>query len=405
MTQRVVLAYSGGLDTTVAVAWLRETLGAEVVCVAADVGQGADADTLRERALASGALDAVVVDAREEFADEYLRPTLQANARYQGRYPLVSALSRPLICKHLVGAARRFGAGSVAHGCTGKGNDQVRFEVSLGALAPDLTVLAPVRDWGMSREETQAYGLARGLPVRAGVAAPYSIDENLWGRAIECGALEDPMTEAPEDVWERTVSPAKAPSDPAYVEIVFEEGVPVGLDAERLPFAEVARRLDALAGSFGVGRLDMVEDRVVGIKSREVYEVPAATVLIMAHSDLEELTLEREVLRTKRALEVRYAELVYEGQWFSPLREALDAFNASTQRYVTGRVRLKLEAGSARVVGRSAPGSLYDLSLATYDRGDAFEHTAAEGFVKLWGLPTKTWARAHTAGTPPQVEG
>jgi argininosuccinate synthase len=402
VTERVVLAYSGGLDTTVAVAWLRETVGAEVVCVAADVGQGGDAVTLRERALASGALEAVVVDAVDEFASDFVRPALAANARYQGKYPLVSALSRPLICRHLVAAARRFGAGAVAHGCTGKGNDQVRFEVSLGALAPDLKVLAPVRDWGMNREETLAYGRARGLPVRAGPAAPYSIDENLWGRAIECGALEDPMAEAPDDVWERTVAPGKAPSEACSVEIAFEQGMVTGLDGEAFGPAEAIRRLDALAGSYGVGRLDMVEDRVVGIKSREVYEVPAAAVLIAAHSDLEELVLEREVLRTKRRLEIRYSELVYEGQWFSPLREALDAFNAATQRYVTGRVRVKFDAGSARVVGRSSPGSLYDLSLATYDRGDAFDHTAAGGFVALAGLPTKTWARAHPA--PPPAE-
>src|SRR5713101_5452888 len=262
---------------------------------------------------------------------------------------------------------------------TSKRTWSLPFEVSLGALAPDLRVLAPVRDWGMNREETAAYGLARGLPVRASAAAPlYSIDENLWGRAVECGALEDPMVEAPEDVWERTVDPVKAPTDPDYVEIAFENGVPVSIDGEALRFAEIVRRIDQRAGSFGVGRLDMIEDRVVGIKSREVYEVPAAAVLIMAHADLEELTLERDLLRAKRDLEVRYGELVYEGLWFSPLREALDAFNASTQRYVNGRVKVKLEPGSARVVGRQAAGSLYDVSLATYDKGDAFEHTAAE---------------------------
>ena len=395
MSERVVLAYSGGLDTTVAVAWLVENHGLEVIAVAADVGQGGDPDALRERALGAGAIEAVVVDARDEFATGYLARGLQANATYQGRYPLVSALSRPLICSHLVAAARRFGATYVAHGCTGKGNDQVRFEVSLGALAPDLKVLAPVRDWGMNREETAAWGLARGLPVRAGAAPLYSIDENLWGRTIECGALEDPMVEAPEDVWERTVDPRKAPTDPEYVEIIFERGIPVGIDGEELSFAEIARRLDQRAGSFGVGRLDMIEDRVVGIKSREIYEVPAAAVLLMAHADLEELTLERDLLRTKRQLEVRYGELVYEGLWFSPLREALDAFNASTQRHVTGKVRVKLEPGSARVVGRQSPGSLYDTALATYDEGDAFDHAASAGFVKLWGLPLKTWARAH----------
>ncbi|HEU5002372.1 MAG TPA: argininosuccinate synthase [Actinomycetota bacterium] len=403
MKERVVLAYSGGLDTTVAVGWLREALDADVICVAADVGQGGDFEALRERALMSGAVEAVVVDGTDEFAEDYLRPTLAANALYQGRYPLVSALSRPLICHHLVQAAAEFGAGSVAHGCTGKGNDQVRFEVSLGALAPHLKVLAPVRGWGMTREETQAWGIAHGLPVAttsttgAGVPvkAPYSIDENLWGRAIECGQLEDPMAEAPDDVWERTVPPSKAPTDPAYCVLTFEAGVPVAVDGERLPLAQLIRRVDALAGSFGVGRLDMVEDRVVGIKSREVYEVAGALVLIDAHRDLEALVLDRDVLRTKRGLEARYAELVYEGQWFSPLREALDAFNANTQQYVSGDVRVKLEPGSARVVGRSAPGSLYDLSLATYDIGDTFEHGAAEGFVKLWGLPLKTWARAR----------
>lgn len=395
MKERVVLAYSGGLDTTVAVGWLQETMDAEVICVAADVGQGGDFEGLRERALASGAVEAIVVDGSDEFADEYLRPTLAANALYQGRYPLVSALSRPLICQHLVLAAAEFGASSVAHGCTGKGNDQVRFEVSLGALAPHLKVLAPVRGWGMTREQTQAWGIAHGLPVTTGPKAPYSIDENLWGRAIECGALEDPMAEAPDDVWERTVPPSKAPTDPAYCVLTFQGGVPVAMDGETLPLAQLIRRVDALAGSFGVGRLDMVEDRVVGIKSREVYEVAGALVLIDAHRDLESLTLDREVLRTKRTLEARYSELVYEGQWFSPLRESLDAFNANTQQYVTGDVRVKFEPGSARVVGRSSAGSLYDLSLATYDIGDTFEHTAAEGFVKLWGLPLKTWARAR----------
>ena len=400
MSDRVVLAYSGGLDTTVAVAWLIEEKGVEVVAVAADVGLGGDPQALRERAMAAGAIDAVVVDGCEEFADRYLGPALLANARYQGKYPLVSALSRPLICDHLVKQARRFDARFVAHGCTGKGNDQVRFEVSLGALAPDLTVLAPCRDWGMNREQTAAYGQARGLPVRSGASPLYSIDENLWGRAIECGALEDPMAEPPDDVWERTVAPTKAPTDPEYVEISFDQGIPIALDGEKLGLAGIVRRLDQRAGSFGVGRLDMIEDRVVGIKSREVYEVPAAAVLIAAHTDLEELTLERDLLRAKRDLEVRYSELVYEGLWFSPLREAFDAFNASTQRYVSGTVRVKLEPGSARVVGRQSAGSLYDMALATYDTGDAFDHTSAEGFVKLWGLRLKTWARAHGSDGP-----
>ncbi len=393
-----MLAYSGGLDTTVAVCWLQETMGLEVVAATVDAGQGQDLEAIRERALKSGAVETHVVEAADEFASDFVLPALKANAAYQQKYPLFTALSRPLIARHLARVAREVGARYVAHGCTGKGNDQVRFEVSLGVLAPDLEVLAPVRDWGMTRDETLSYGLQHGLEVPSGASSPYSIDENLWGRAIECGALEDPMVEPPEDVWETTVDPVRAPRAPTYTEIGFSHGAPVSVDGEVLELRPLIARVGRAAGSYGVGRVDMIEDRVVGIKSREIYEIPASATLIQAHVDLEELTLDREVLRTKRILEQRYAQLVYEGHWYSPLREALDAFCDSTQRYVNGTVRLRLEPGGARVVGRSSEGSLYDLALATYERGDAFDHAAGAGFVKLWGLPLKSWSRVRRRG-------
>lgn len=395
---RVVLAYSGGLDTTVAVRWLQENKDLEVIAVAVDVGQAGDTEAIRERALKAGASEAVVVDAREEFAAEFVLRALAANALYQQKYPLVSALSRPLICKHLVEAAQSFGAGLVAHGCTGKGNDQVRFEVSLAALAPQIRVIAPIREWGLTREQAIEFGLERGLPITAGPASPYSIDENLWGRTVECGALEDPMAEPPEDIWERTIEPTAAPREPAYLEIGFDAGVPVSLDGRQLALTELIPAVEKIAGSYGFGRIDMIEDRVVGIKSREIYEVPGALALIAAHIDLEELTLDRETLRTKRILEQRYAQLIYEGGWYSGLREALDAFNQSTAQYVEGTVRLRFDPGAARVVGRSSKSSLYDLALATYDREDAFDHRAAEGFVKLWGLSSKVWGRRRRKG-------
>ncbi|HLF70351.1 MAG TPA: argininosuccinate synthase [Actinomycetota bacterium] len=395
MAERVVLAYSGGLDTTVAVGWLEEKKGYEVVAAAIDVGQGGDMETIRERALKSGAVDAFVVDARDEFALRYAAPALHANALYQGKYPLVSALSRPLICEHLVQIARSSGATAVAHGCTGKGNDQVRFEVSLGALAPELRVEAPIRDWGMTRDDAIAFGTARGLPIPVGLANPYSVDENMWGRTIECGVLEDPMVEPPDDIWERTIDATSAPREPRFIEVGFEGGVPVSLDGTSLSLAQIVAQLDSAAGAYGFGRIDMIEDRVVGIKSREIYECPGSLALIRAHTDLEELTLDREVLRTKRRLDMRYAELVYEGLWFTPLREAIDAFNASTSSYVSGSVRLRLEPGAVRVVGRSSSNSLYDTALATYDKGDTFDHSAGAGFTKLWGLPAKVWGRTH----------
>jgi argininosuccinate synthase len=395
MHEKVVLAYSGGLDTTVAVRWLKQTKGLDVVALLIDVGQGADLELLRRRALDSGAVEAMVVDAKREYADEFLTRALAANAMYQGKYPLISALSRPLICQHLAKVAKEWAAPFIAHGCTGKGNDQVRFEVSLAALAPDVEVLAPVRQWGLSRDQAVEYAIENRLPAPISRKSPYSIDENMWGRAIECGILEDPYAEPPDEIWERTVGSGRGPGDCTYLEIDFARGIPVALDGLRMAFGDLLRAVDQLAGSFRFGRIDMIEDRVVGIKSREVYEAPGALALIAAHQDLEELTLDKQVLRTKRRLEETYAELVYEGYWHSPLREALDAFISATGAYVNGTVKLRLEPGSVRVVGRRSAHSLYETSLATYERGDEFDHRAAQGFVKLWGLPLKTWARTH----------
>ncbi|MCB1248064.1 MAG: argininosuccinate synthase [Acidimicrobiales bacterium] len=389
MAERVVLAYSGGLDTSVAVRWMIEQWGVEVVTVACDVGQGGDWDALIGRAKAAGASEAVVVDCREEFARDYCAPVLAANALYENQYPLVSALSRPLITKHLVAAARAHGADAVAHGCTGKGNDQVRFEVSTRALAPDLEVLAPVRVWGMTREDCIAYAAEHGIPITATREKLYSIDDNLWGRAIECGEMEDPWAEPPAGVWEMTVPRATEPRD---LTISFDAGRPVAVDGDALAPHDLITTLNQVVGSYGWGRLDMVENRRVGIKSRETYEAPGALALITAHRDLEALTLERDLQRHKIGLEHRYAELVYDGLWFSPLKEALDAFVDSSQRFVTGDVRLRLEPGRCFVVGRRSPYSLYDYGLATYDAADSFNHADSEGFVKLWGLGIETWA-------------
>jgi argininosuccinate synthase len=394
MTKRVVLAYSGGLDTSVAIPYLAEQ-GYEVIAVAVDVGQPGDLSEAIERAATLGATDSFSVDARVRFVEEFVLPSLAMNALYQARYPLISALSRPLISQVLVEAARDSGATAVAHGCTGKGNDQVRFEVSLSALAPDLEVLAPVRDWSMNREQTIAYAKERSLPITTTKSSPYSIDENLWGRSIECGVLEDPWTAPPEDIYRLTSDPGASPSEPRDVDVAFEAGSPVAIDGEVLEPQHVIESLGKLAGSFGVGRIDMVEDRLVGIKSREIYEAPAAMALIAAHADLESLTLERRVAREKRKLEATWSDLVYEGLWFSPLREAIDAFGATTQPSVTGDVRLRFSQGSCVVVGRRSSASLYDLSLATYDEGDAFDQSHAAGFVKLWGLPTKRWSQVQ----------
>jgi argininosuccinate synthase len=392
MAKRVVLAYSGGLDTSVAVRWMIDNLGVEVVALAVNVGQDGgtiDADTITERALAAGAVECIVTDVRDEFARDYLMPALKANALYEGRYPLVSALSRPVIAKHLVKTAREYGADAVAHGCTGKGNDQVRFEVSTRALAPDLDVIAPVRSWGMSRADCILYAYDHGIPITATKEKLYSIDDNLWGRAIECGEMEDPWRVPPPGVWSLTKQTATEPRD---LVVGFDKGVPVTVDGTPTGLVELISKVGEAVGSFGWGRLDMVENRRVGIKSRETYECPSALALIAAHADLESITHERDLAREKQRLEVRYAELIYDGLWFSPLRQALDAFIDESQRFVTGEVRLHLEPGSCQVTGRRSEHSLYDYGLATYDAEDVFRHEDSAGFVRLWGLGLETWA-------------
>jgi argininosuccinate synthase len=393
MTQRVVLAYSGGLDTSVAIGWIAAETGAEVVAVAIDVGQGGeDLDVIRDRGLACGAVESVVVDARAEFADEYCLPALKSNALYMDRYPLVSALSRPVIVKHLVKAARDHGATVVSHGCTGKGNDQVRFEVGIGALAPELSVLAPVRDSGMTRDKAIAFAAEQNLPIDVTKKSPYSIDQNVWGRAVETGFLEDVWNGPIEDVYAYTQDPS-VPRAADEVLISFVDGVPTAIDGKPVTMLEAIQQLNERAGGQGVGRLDMVEDRLVGIKSREVYEAPGALALIEAHRHLEDLTLEKDASRFKRTVEQRWAELVYDGLWFSPLRRALDAFIDETSVNVTGDIRMVLHGGRAVVTGRRSPASLYDYSLATYDAEDTFDQRLAKGFVDLWGLPSKIAAQ------------
>jgi argininosuccinate synthase len=390
VAKRVVLAYSGGLDTSVAVRWMTEELNLEVIALAADVGQGGDWEAIMARARAAGAVEAVVVDVREEFADDFVAPALKANAKYEGKYPLISSLSRPIIVKHLVQAARTHGAEAVAHGCTGKGNDQVRFEVSTAALAPDLEVMAPVRGWGLTREQSIEYAEKWRIPITVTKASPYSIDQNLWGRTIECGILEDPWEQPPEEVYALTTPTA---TEPTELVITFEQGLPVALNGNRLPLFTLISEVDRIVGSYGWGRIDMVENRRVGIKSREVYECPGALALLMAHADLEDLTLERDLAHEKARLEPRYAELVYDGLWFSPLKAALDAFVDESQRFVTGDVRLRCELpGRCIVAGRRSDVGLYDYALATYEAADRFRHQDAEGFVRLWGLGVATWA-------------
>ena len=394
MTQRVVLAFSGGLDTSVAVRWLMEHQGVEVIAVAVDVGQAADSggedwDAIRNRALAAGAIEATVVDARAEMAEDFCMPALMANAKYEGKYPLVSALSRPVIVRHLVAEARLHGATAVAHGCTGKGNDQVRFEVGTRALAPDLEVIAPARLWGLSREDCIEYAAKWDIPLSVTKEKLYSIDENLWGRAIECGVIEDPWNRPPEDVYTMTRPTAIEPTE---LVSAFESGVPVSVDGRALAPAPLIAEVNRIVGSYGFGRLDMVENRRVGIKSREAYECPGALALLLAHADLEDLTLERDLHHEKIRLEPRWAELVYDGLWFSPLKQALDAFFTESQRHVTGEVRLRLDTGRCWVVGRRSTLSLYDHGLATYDNTDTFRHEDAEGFVRLWGLGVATWS-------------
>ena len=392
--KKVVLAYSGGLDTSAAIPYLTEQ-GYEVIAVAVDVGQPGDLQAAVDRAPQLGAVDARLVDAKEAYVEGYVLPALTMNALYQDRYPLVSSLSRPLISRVLVDIAKSSGAAAIAHGCTGKGNDQVRFEVSLGALAPDIEVLAPVRDWGMTREDTIAYAEDRNLPVTTTKSSPYSIDENLWGRSIECGVLEDPWSPPPEDIYELTTAPEGASSKPRDVEVTFEAGVPVAIDGERLAPLNVIESLTKIAGDYGFGRIDLVEDRLVGIKSREIYEAPAALALIAAHRDLESLTLDRHFAREKRRMDALWADLVYQGLWFTPRREAAEDFAAHTRSAVSGDVRLRFTPGGCLPVARRSKTSLYDHGLATYDAGDAFDHSDAAGFVRLWGLPAKQWARVH----------
>ncbi|MET8702623.1 MULTISPECIES: argininosuccinate synthase [unclassified Kitasatospora] len=393
MTERVVLAYSGGLDTSVCIGWIAEETGAEVIAVAVDVGQGGeDLDVIRQRALDCGAVEAEVADAREEFADEYCLPALKANALYQGEYPLVSALSRPVIVKHLVAAAQKHGATTVAHGCTGKGNDQVRFEVGINSLAPGLKCIAPVRDYAMTRDKAIAFAEAKGLPIATTKKSPYSIDQNVFGRAVETGFLEDIWNAPIEDVYEYTQNPA-VPREADEVVITFEAGVPVAIDGRKVTVLQAIEELNKRAGAQGIGRLDMVEDRLVGIKSREIYEAPGAIALITAHQALENVTVERELARYKRQVEQRWAELVYDGLWFSPLKRALDGFVNEANQHVSGDIRMVLHGGRAVVNGRKSEQSLYDFNLATYDTGDTFDQSMSKGFIEIFGLSSKIAAR------------
>ncbi|MGV9307707.1 argininosuccinate synthase [Nonomuraea sp. NPDC003727] len=389
MSERVVLAFSGGLDTSVAIPFLAEKMDAEVIAVAVDLGQGGeDMDVIQKRALDCGAVESVVIDAKDEFAADFCVPALQANALYMDRYPLLSSLSRPLIVKHLVSAAKQFGGTTVSHGCTGKGNDQVRFEAGLAALAPDLKVVAPARDFAWTRDKAIAFAEEKGLPIETTKKNPYSIDQNLWGRAIETGYLEDIWNGPTEDIYAYTADPAE-PREADEVVITFERGVPVALDGRLLTPFQIVDELNRRAGAQGVGRIDMVEDRLVGIKSREVYEAPGAIALITAHMELENVTVERDLARFKRGVDQRWSELVYDGLWFSPLKHALDALIAEAQKYVSGDIRMTLHGGRAVVTGRRSEQSLYDFSLATYDTGDTFDQSLAKGFVQLWSLPSK----------------
>ena len=393
MSERVVLAYSGGLDTSVGIGWLKDATGKEVVALAIDVGQGGEnMDDIRQRALDCGAVESIVIDAKDEFADDFLMPALKANALYQKRYPLVSALSRPVISRHLALTAKALGADSVAHGCTGKGNDQVRFEAAVAALAPDLTSIAPVRDLALTRDKAIIYAEKHNLPIRQSAASPYSIDKNVWGRAVETGFLEDPWNAPVEELYEYTADPAAGlPAD--EVTITFEAGIPVAIDGVAMSALAIIEHMNALAGKHGVGRIDVVEDRLIGIKSREVYEAPGAMALIAAHEELESLTLERDLARYKRGVEAEWSNLVYDGLWYSGLKRSLDAFIDDTQRYVSGEIRMTLHGGRAVPTGRKSEQSLYDFSLATYDTGDTFDQSLAKGFIELWSLPSKISAR------------
>ena len=391
---KVVLAYSGGVDTSVCIPYLKHEWGIEeVITLAADLGQGDELGPIQKKALDAGAEQSLVVDVTERFLKEYAFLALQANALYENQYPLSTALARPLIAKILVEAAEEHGADAVAHGCTGKGNDQVRFDVAIAGLNPDLKVLAPAREWGMSREEVIAYGEKYGIPSPVKKSSPYSIDRNLLGRSIEAGPLEDPWVEPPEEVYAMTAAIADTPDEPSYIDIGFTQGVPTSLDGQVMDAIDLVSKLNSVVGAHGVGRIDMIENRLVGIKSREIYETPALTVLMQAHRDLESLTLTADVTHYKRGIEETYSQLIYQGLWFSPLKSALDAFVAQTQKTVTGTVRMKLFKGKAIVVGRQSDQSLYTPDLATYGAEDQFDHKAAEGFIYVWGLPTRIWSQ------------
>ena len=391
---RIVLAYSGGLDTSVAIPWLKEKHGAEVVAVTLDLGQGGELNQIRERAMAAGASRCHVLDVREEFARDYILPALQADALYEERYPLATALGRPLIAKKLVEIAQMENAAAIAHGCTGKGNDQVRIDVSARAIDPRITVVAPAREWEMTRADEIEYARVRRVAVPATSESPYSTDQNLWGRSIECGVLEDPWNEPPDDIYTLTKSPASAPDVPAYVQIEWQSGVPTAVNGVEMSLVELIGSLETIAGVHGVGRIDMVENRVVGIKSREIYEAPAALLLHAAHREIEGLVTPKDLQRLKQRLSQEYADIVYNGLWFSPTRMAIDAFMQSIQQKVSGTIRLKLFKGDCRVVGRKSPFALYDQGLATYEEGNTFDQTAAEGFIKIWGLPVETAAKS-----------
>lgn len=385
--EKVILAYSGGLDTSVAITWLMKDY--DVVAVCMDVGEGKDLDFIHDKALKVGAVESYVLDVKDEFAEEYVLPALQAHAYYEQKYPLVSALSRPVISKKLVEIAHKTGATTIAHGCTGKGNDQVRFEVAIAALDPNLKVIAPVREWKWSREEEIEYAKANGVPVPADLDNPYSVDQNLWGRANECGVLENPWNQAPEDAFGITTSPEEAPDTPEFVDIEFKEGKPVALNGEELKLADLIQKLNTIAGKHGVGRIDHVENRLVGIKSREIYECPGAITLLTAHKEIEDITLVREVSHFKPILENELSNLIYNALWFSPATEAILAYIKETQKVVNGTAKVKLYKGHAQVVARKSPNSLYDENLATYTSADSFDQDAAVGFIKLWGLPTQ----------------
>ena len=393
MSDSIVLAYSGGVDTSVAIKWIPEHYKMDVITLTVDIGNVPDLEAIRKKAIKLGVKKAYVIDAREEFIRDYCWPALQADAIYEGSYPLATALGRPLIARLMARVALENGATAVAHGCTGKGNDQVRLDVGINTLAPDLKIVAPAREWGMTREQTIRYAQKNGIPIPVTKKSPYSIDENLWGRAVECGILEDPWNEAPEDAFIWTKSPERTPDKPAYLEIEFVKGIPVSLDGEKLDAIAMLDRLNKIAGENGVGRIDHIENRLVGIKSREVYEAPAATVLLKAHLALEELNLTKQQLRFKQKVAVEYSDLIYNGLWFSAMHQDLAAYVQSTQRFITGSVRVKLFKGTCMVVGRKSKYSLYSFKLATYDREDVFDQRHSVGFIQLWGLPTRTQAQ------------